>query len=240
MTEERAAEQRAALVLIPGLSCDRHVWQAQVSGLSGIADISIGDTLKDDSIALMASRVLEAAPARFALAGFSMGGYVAMEIWRRAPERVLRLALVDTNARGDTPEQADLRRAAIRTAQTRGFESVLRGSLRQLVAPECPEALFEEVVQMALRVGFGTYMDQQAAIIDRADSLETLATVTVPAMVMVGAADALTPPRLAEEMVQALPGATYEVIAGAGHMAPMEQPDAVNAAFRRWLISRAA
>lgn len=231
---------RQALVLVPGLSCDRRVWQAQVAGLADIADISIGDTLKDDSIAAMATRVLDAAPERFAIAGFSMGGYVAMEIWRRAPERVSRLALVDTNARADSEEQAALRRAAVATARARGFEHVLRGSLRQLVAPDCPEALFEEVVQMALRVGFGTYMDQQAAIIDRADSLETLGTVSVPAMVMVGAADALTPPRLAEEMVQAMPpafsGVVYEVIANAGHMAPMEQPNAVNAAFRRWLM----
>ncbi len=231
---------RQALVLVPGLSCDRRVWQAQVAGLADIADISIGDTLKDDSIAAMATRVLDAAPERFAIAGFSMGGYVAMEIWRRAPERVTRLALVDTNARADSEEQAALRRAAVATARSRGFEHVLRGSLRQLVAPDCPEALFEEVVQMALRVGFGTYMDQQAAIMDRADSLETLGTVSVPAMVMVGAADALTPPRLAEEMVQAMPpafsGVVYEVIANAGHMAPMEQPNAVNAAFRRWLM----
>jgi pimeloyl-ACP methyl ester carboxylesterase len=227
--------ERQALVLVPGLSCDRHVWQAQIAGLADIADVTVGDTLHDDSIPLMASRVLDAAPERFAIAGFSMGGYVAMEIWRRAPERVMRLALVDTNARADTEEQAALRRAAIATARSRGFEHVLRGSLRQLVAPDCPEALFEEVVQMALRVGFGSYMDQQAAIIDRADSLETLGTVTVPAMVMVGEADALTPPRLAEEMVRALPGTVYEVIADAGHMAPMEQPEAVNAAFRRWL-----
>ena len=228
--------EKQALVLVPGLSCDRHVWQAQIAGLSDIAEISVGDTLKDDSIALMASRVLDTAPDRFAIAGFSMGGYVAMEIWRRAPERVTRLALVDTNARADTEEQVALRRAAIATARARGFEHVLRGSLRQLVAPDCPEPLFEEVVQMALRVGFGTYMDQQAAIIDRADSLESLGTVTVPAMVMVGEADALTPPRLAEEMVRVLPGAVYEVVAGAGHMAPMEQPEAVNAAFRRWLM----
>lgn len=232
---------RQALVLVPGLSCDRHVWQAQIAGLADIAEVTVGDTLKDDSIALMASRVLDAAPERFAIAGFSMGGYVAMEIWRRAPERVTRLALVDTNARADSEEQAALRRAAIATARSRGFEAVLRGSLRQLVAPDCPEALFEEVVQMALRVGFGTYMDQQAAIIDRADSLETLGTVTVPAMVMVGEADALTPPRLAEEMVRALiqsaSGAVYEVIADAGHMAPMEQSEAVNAAFRRWLTA---
>ncbi len=227
--------ERQALVLVPGLSCDRHVWQAQIAGLADIADVTVGDTLHDDSIPLMASRVLDAAPERFAIAGFSMGGYVAMEIWRRAPERVMRLALVDTNARADTEEQAALRRAAIATARSRGFEHVLRGSLRQLVAPDCPEALFEEVVQMALRVGFGSYMDQQAAIIDRADSLETLGTVTVPAMIMVGEADALTPPRLAEEMVRALPGAVYEVIADAGHMAPMEQPETVNAAFRRWL-----
>lgn len=227
--------QTHALVLVPGLSCDRHVWQAQIAGLADIAEVTIGDTLKDDSIALMASRVLDAAPERFAIAGFSMGGYVAMEIWRRAPERVTRLALVDTNARADTEEQAALRRAAIATARARGFEAVLRGSLRQLVAPDCPEPLFEEVVEMALRVGFGTYMDQQAAIIDRADSLETLGTVTVPAMVMVGDRDALTPPYLAEEMAQALPAAIYEVIADAGHMAPMEQPEAVNAAFRRWL-----
>ncbi|EIZ78884.1 hydrolase, alpha [Novosphingobium sp. Rr 2-17] len=223
------------LILVPGLSCDAALWRAQVDGLADVAAITIADTLQDDSIAAMATRLLDAAPERFAIAGLSMGGYVAMEVCRRAPERVTRLALLDTNARADNAEQVALRRFAIRTARERGYETVIRGSVGQLVHPQADPAVVEAVVTMALRVGLDTYEAQQTAIIGRIDSLPALADVTMPALVLVGAEDLLTPPYYAEEMAEAIPGATLVKVPRCGHMATMEQPEAVNHALRGWL-----
>lgn len=227
--------ERQPLVLIPGLSCDARLWQAQLEGLDDVARAMVGDTLSDASIAAMAQRILADAPERFALAGFSMGGYVAMEITRRAPERVIRLALLDTTGDIDTPEMARVRRAAVTTAQSRGYEAVLRGSLNRLVHPETAQEIGEEVVAMALGVGLETYIDQQNAILGRADSRGELATLAVPALVLVGAQDRLTPPRYSQELAAIIPGARYAEIDKAGHMTPMEQPEAVNQALREWL-----
>ena len=229
--------ERQPLVLIPGLSCDARLWQAQVEGLDDVARAMVGDTLSDASIAAMAQRILADAPERFALAGFSMGGYVAMEISRRAPERVARLALLDTTGDIDTPEMARVRRAAVTTAQSRGYEAVLRGSLNRLVHPETANEIGEEVVAMALGVGLETYIDQQNAIVGRADSRGELASLDVPALVLVGAQDRLTPPRYSQELAEIIPGARYAEIQRAGHMTPMEQPEAVNQALREWLAA---
>lgn len=229
--------ERQPLVLVPGLSCDAELWRAQVTGLADLASITIADTMSDDSIAAMASRLLDVAPEKFALAGLSMGGYIAMEVCRRAPERVSRLALLDTSARADDRDQIALRYAAIRTARERGFETVLRGSLAQLVHPDAPAAVSESVVQMAMRVGLTRFEAQQSAIIGRTDSLPGLASVAVPALVLVGAEDRLTPPYLAEEMAAAIPEATLCKVPRCGHMATMEQPEAVNAALRNWLYT---
>lgn len=231
------ANARQPLLLIPGLSCDASLWQAQVEGLGDVAEAQVGDTLSDDSIAHMAERILLTAPQRFALAGFSMGGYVAMEIWRRAPGRVARLALLDTNGDADTPEMARVRRAAVSTARSRGYEAVLRGSLKRLVHDETPAPIAEAVIGMALSVGLETYEDQQKAIIGRPDSRPDLALVNVPALVLVGAEDRLTPPRYSQELAAIIPGAQYRPVERAGHMAPMEQPEAVNDALRAWLAA---
>lgn len=226
-----------ALILVPGLSCDVALWRAQVEGLADVAAITVADTLHDDTIAAMATRLLDAAPERFAIAGLSMGGYVAMEVCRRAPERVTRLALLDTNARADNAEQVALRRFAIRTARERGYETVIRGSMGQLVHPQADPAVVEAVVAMALRVGLDVYEAQQSAIMGRIDSLPGLAEVAVPALVVVGADDLLTPPHYAEEMAEAIPGATLVKVPRCGHMATMEQPEAVNLALRAWLAA---
>ncbi|EJL21142.1 alpha/beta fold hydrolase [Novosphingobium sp. AP12] len=225
------------LVLVPGLTCDAEVWRAQMEGLSGAATMTIADTLSDDSIAAMAQRLLDTAPELFALAGFSMGGYVAMAVAARAPERVTRLALLDTNAGADDAGRAAVRRAAVRTARERGFETVLRGSLGLLVHPDADPALGEAVVAMALRVGIDAFERQQAAIIGRPDALPGLAAIGVPALVLVGAQDRTTPPRYAEEIAAAIPGAVLRKIERCGHMVTMEQPEAVNAALREWLAS---
>lgn len=225
------------LVLVPGLTCDAEVWRAQVDALGDVAVTSVADTLSDDSIGAMAQRLLDGAPDRFALAGFSMGGYVAMEVAARAPERVSRLALLDTNAGADDAPRAAVRRAAVRTARERGFEKVLRGSLGLLIHPGAEPAIGEAVVAMALRVGIDAFERQQAAIIGRPDSLPGLAAITVPTLVLVGAEDRTTPPRYAEEIAAAVPGAVLRRIERCGHMVTMEQPGAVNAALREWLAA---
>lgn len=228
---------RQPLVLVPGLTCDAEVWRAQTAGLADVADMTVADTLDDDSIAAMAERLLDDAPDRFALAGFSMGGYVAMEVIARAPERVARLALLDTSADADAPGQAAVRRAAVRTAQERGFERVLRGSLSLLVHPEADPAIGDAVVAMALRVGIEAFERQQTAIITRADPRPGLPAIRVPTLVLVGAEDRTTPPRFAEAIAGAVPGAVLRTIARCGHMSTMEQPAAVNAALRGWLAA---
>ena len=229
--------RREPLILVPGLSCDDALWSAQRTDLADIADIRIADTLQDDSIAAMATRLLDNAPPRFAIAGLSMGGYVTMEVWRRAPQRVSRLALLDTSARADTADQIRLREAAIHTARERGFEKVLRGSLSQLVHDDASGAVFDAVVEMASRVGFETYVRQQQAIMNRIDSRADLTGVDVPALVLVGDTDRLTPPDLAMKMAQAIPGAVYREMPRCGHMASMERPAEVTTALREWLAA---
>lgn len=229
--------RRQPLVLIPGLTCDAEVWRTQVAGLSDVADMTVADTQEDDTIAAMTERLLDDAPDRFALAGFSMGGYVAMEVVRRAPERVTRLALLSTSATVDDDGQAAVRRAAVRTAQERGFERVLRGSLSLLVHPEADPVIGEAVVAMALRVGLRTFERQQAAIIGRPDPRPVLSGIAVPTLVLVGEEDRTTPPRYADAIVDAVPDAVLQQIAKCGHMSTMERPEAVNAALREWLAA---
>ncbi len=227
------------LILIPGLLCDRAVWQAQLDGLSGVADARVADVTRDDSMSAMAARVLAECPfERFALAGFSMGGYVAFELMRQAPGRVTRLALLDTSARPDTPERSRQRREFMTLAQReRGFAPVNRVMLPLMVhASRLDDApLIAEIRAMADRVGVAAYVRQQEAIIGRADSRPALAGIRVPTLVLCGREDALTPLEAHEEMAAGVPGALLEVIDTCGHMAPMERPEAVNSALSRWL-----
>ena len=225
------------LILLPGLGSDGALWADQVRDLTDIADPVVGDTLQDDTLPAMAQRILAAAPARFALAGLSMGGYLALEIMRQAPERVSRLALCDTSARADTPEQTAGREAAIDAAGKYDFAALARMSLNQLVAAGAPGPVRDAVVAMSVRVGVETYVRQQRAIMRRPDSRPILAGIVIPTLVMVGEYDALTPPALAQEIADAVPGATLRIVPGAGHLPPMEQPAPTTALLRDWLAS---
>ena len=226
---------KQGLVLIPGLYCDDALWEAQSAGLADRAEVRIADVTKDSSIAAMAERILASAPERFAVAGLSMGGYVALELWRQAPERVTRIALLDTNARSDSAKTAAARRGFIARARETSFEPIVRGALPVLMRPDTAPDIVERFVAMALRVGLEGYARQQEAIITRADSRADLPTITVPTLVLVGEEDRLTPPELSEEIAAAVPGAVLERIARCGHLSTMEQPEAVTAALKRWL-----
>lgn len=222
------------LVLLPGLICDERLWRDVMAGLP--VRSMVADLTQDDSIAAMAARTLAAAPARFALGGLSMGGYVALEIMRQAPERVTHLALFDTTARADTEERRETRRKGIEMIGQGKFVGVSRGLLGQLVAPHhLGTPLAEEVQAMSERVGGEVYIRQQQAIMGRIDSRPTLAQIKAPTLVGVGALDKMTPPDLAEEMAGAIPGAQLVVFPDAAHLPTMEDPQAVVAAMWAWL-----
>lgn len=225
-----------ALVFLPGLICDARLWRDVVSGLAERVAPMVADLTLDDSIPAMAARTLAAAPPRFALAGLSMGGYVALEIMRQAPERVTHLALLDTSARADDTERRDTRRKAMALVEDGKFIEVTRRLIGNLVVPEhVGGPIGEEVQAMSERVGPEVYRRQQQAIIERIDSRPFLKTIAVPTLVGVGEDDQLTPPELAAEMADAIPGAELVHFPDSAHLPTMENPDAVVEAMREWL-----
>jgi len=226
----------APLVLLPGLLCDARLWREQALALHDVADIQIADLTLDDSVAAMAARVLAAAPDRFALGGLSMGGYVAFEILRQAPERVTRLALFSTSAAPDSPQRAEQRRRAMAALSVGRFLGVTQQMMPQLLPPSrLNDPLAGEVKAMAGRVGGEAFLRQQQAILGRPDSRPDLAGVRVPTLVAVGDLDRLTPPAEAQAIHEGVAGSTLHVFADCGHLPAMERPDETTTLLRAWL-----
>lgn len=232
-----AATATEPLVLVPGLMCTADLFHAQILAFGRGREVMVADHTRHDTMAGIAGAVLEAAPPRFALAGLSMGGYVAFEILRRAPERVVRLALIDTSARADLPEQSARRRELIEIARTRGVRFVQKTLLPMLVAPRvlADAALVERLQAMADDTGMEGFARQQSAIMGRPDNRPLLGEIRCPTLVVVGSEDQLTPVKVAEEIRDGIAGARLEVIAGAGHLTPIEAPEEVTAVLQRWL-----
>ena len=227
-----------ALVLVPGLLCDERLWRHQVEGLADLAGrILVPDVTGGDSVAGMARSILEAAPERFSLAGLSMGGYVSLEIMRQAPDRVEALALLDTSARPDTPEQTEARLALIELAREGRFDEVWRALLPKIVHPDRtgdPD-IRSTVREMAHAAGPEGFERQERAIIGRPDSRGDLPAISCPTLVLCGRDDALTPPHLHEELASGIPGARLRQIENCGHLSTLERPEAVTSAMREWL-----
>lgn len=231
--------KKTPLVLLPGLLCDAALWRGQIDDLADIAAPWVADMTRDDSVSRMAARVLEAAPPRFALAGLSMGGYVAQEIMRQAPERVTRLALLDTSARPDSPEQTARRRGLIDLAEKGEFRGVTPRLLPVFLHPDRlnDKDLTAAVMAMAERVGKDAFLRQQRAIISRPDSRPSLAAIACPTLVLCGRQDQLTPLDLHEEIAAGIRGAQLVVIEECGHLSTMERPWEVSVALRQWLTA---
>jgi pimeloyl-ACP methyl ester carboxylesterase len=228
---------KTPLLLLPGLLCDAALWRAQLEDLADIAAPMVADLTQDDALDAMARRVLQGAPPRFALAGLSMGGYVAQAVLRLAPERVLRLALLDTSARADTPEQTQRRRDLIALAERGEFIGVSARLMPLFIHPDRlhDAALTEAISAMAARVGKDAFLRQQKAIMGRPDNRPNLGRIACPTLVLCGRDDALTPPAVSEEIAGLVPGARLEIVERCGHMTTMERPEAVSAALRQWL-----
>ncbi|RZJ01143.1 MAG: alpha/beta fold hydrolase [Brevundimonas sp.] len=227
------------IVLIPGLACTAEMFAHQTAALWPLGPVTVASTLQGQTIADMAASILSAAPPRFALGGISMGGYLCFEILRQAPERVSRLALLDTSARADTPEQIEARRALVARVERGELEAVLRQIAPNLLHPDHRDdaALIETQVRMGLAVGAEGFARQEAAISRRIDSRPHLTAIAVPTLVLVGDRDPLTPPIRAEEIANGVPGARLVVVPDCGHASTLEQPRAVSDALIDWLAA---
>lgn len=227
---------RLPLLLLPGLLNDAELWHAQIADLSDIADCIVGDQTRGETMQAVVEDVLAQAPARFALAGFSLGGFVAQAILRTAPERVLRLALIDTSIHADSPERAKQRqtqRASVRLpGKFHGFGDTLMRSY--IDASRLDDyALVQRVREMTARLGAEVFLRQSA--LDRVDGHDVLAGYRDPLLIVCGANDRITPLAISEEMHALVPHSNLVVLPDCGHLAPMEKPDEVSAAMRDWL-----
>jgi len=225
------------IVLVPGLLCSARLYAEQVPALWRFGPVTIADHTRDDSMTAIAQRILAAAPPRFALAGLSMGGYIAMEMTHQAPQRVAKLALLDTAARAETPEQTARRRTVIELAEAGRFAEV-----PDLLFPvfvhrnRHGDAALKDVVRvMAEETGAEAFLRQETAIIGRADARDRLAAISCPTLVLVGDGDELTPPHRSQEIAALIPGARLAVIPDCGHVSTLERPAAVTAALVEWM-----
>ena len=232
------------LILLPGLMCDHTVWDAQIAGLSDIADgVSMEWTMEHTSLTKMAEATLAAAPPKFALAGHSMGGRVAFEVYRLAPERITHFSVMDTGiaplAAGQpgVDEEAG-RRFLLNMAFKAGVRAMAHEWLKGMIPSyrQNDELLVEAIIQMFERKTPEQFLSQQEALLARPDARPVLAQVHCPTLILTGQDDAWSPPIRHEEIAAGIAGSVLELIPDAGHMTTMERPEAVTAAMRAWLL----
>jgi pimeloyl-ACP methyl ester carboxylesterase len=225
------------IVLVPGLNCTARVFAGQIPDLWRFGPVTIANHMQGDTIAAIASNILDDAPSRFALVGFSFGGYIAFEIMRQAANRVEKLALLDTSARAETAEQAQRRQERIAMAGSGRYKDYVDALFPMIVHPSRrdDEALLRIHHAMADEYGSAAFMRHSNAILKRADSRGDLASIGCPTLVLVGDSDELTPPDCAEEMAAVIPGARLVVVPECGHMSPIEKPEAVTKALVEWM-----
>ena len=226
-----------AMVLVPGLFATPRFYAEQLPSLWQAGSVQFATHTRDETMPDLARRILGDAPQRFALVGHSMGGYIAFEMLRQAPQRIERVAFLDTSARPDAPEQSERRRQLIEQAAQGRYADIADQLYPNLVhsARHADTELREIVRQMARDTGAAAFIRQERAIIARADSRPMLADIRCPALVLVGAQDALTPPERADEIAEGVAGSVRIVVPDCGHMCALEKPQAVSEALAQWL-----
>ena len=231
------------LLLVPGLMCDDAVWAPVLPALTPFAQCQVVDHGMADSLGTMAEQLLATAPPEFAIAGHSMGGRVALEVMRRAPERVTHLALLDTGykakaagAAGD--EETRKRHALLEIARTQGLRAMAQVWVQGMVAPHRlgDAALIEAIVAMLVRKSADVFAHQIQALLNRPDTLDVLAAVRIPTLVACGQEDSWSPPAQHHEIASFIPARPeVHTVAQAGHMATMEQADRCAQLLIDWL-----
>ena len=227
------------LVLLPGMMCDARLFEPQIVAVSGTRAVHVAPVGGHDTLAALADEVLAHAPPYFALAGLSMGGIVAMEIIARAPQRVERLALLDTNPLAEATHVATRREPQIEAVMAGRLAQVMREEMKPNYLAEGPRtaAILDLCMAMALDLGPEVFVNQSRALRERADYSASLRAVHVPTLVLCGRQDRLCPVKRHELMASLIPGSRLEIIENAGHLPTLEQPQATTAALVRWLAS---
>lgn len=230
---------RQHLVLIPGSLCDERVWHYQVEALGDVAEISIPSLHGHDSLVSIAEAVLETAPDRFALAGFSMGGRVALEMYRLAPESVTRLALIGSSVHPVAEGEAERRQPQITKAREEGMATLAAWWNPKIAHPSRrDDASFMGLLEsMACTFSPEDYENEVRALVSRPDSRDLLDRITVPSLILAGADDPLSTPDRNFAMAASIPGARLVIVEGAGHFPMLENPTAVTAALGDWLAA---
>lgn len=227
------------LVLLPGMMCDARLFGPQIAELSAETAVMVAPITRGDRIEEIASGLLDQLPRRFALAGLSMGGMVAMEILRRAPDRVTRIALMDTSPLAETPAAAAAREPQIVKARAGRMLEVMRDEMmpKYLAAGPYRGEVLELVMDMAEALGTETFIRQSKALQRRKDQQATLRKIKVPALVLCGAHDMLCPVKRHEFMAELIPNAVLRVMERSGHLPTLEQPDETTFAVREWMLA---
>jgi pimeloyl-ACP methyl ester carboxylesterase len=230
---------RPPLVLLSGLLCDETIWTDVAERLAAVASVSILYFDAEDSIEAMAQRVLEAAPEEFSLAGHSMGGRVALEVVRRAPRRVRRLALLNTGIHPRRDSEVASRGRLVELARRQGMSALAAEWLPPMMGASAPRRalVMPRLVSMVERRTVEGFAAQTQALLNRPDAAAVLPTIRVPTLLVSGVADTWSPLAQHQAMQDQLVHSSLTAIADAGHMAPIEQPDAVTAAMQSWLGS---
>ena len=228
---------REPLLFIPGMMCDARLFQPQIEHFSRSHNVMMACTTDGERIEEIASSILLDAPQKFALVGLSMGGIIAMEIVRRAPDRVTRLCLMDTNPLAETPQSAAAYEPMIVGIKAGRMMDVIRGFLKPEFLAPTPQrpAVLGLVRDMAESLGPEVFIRQIRALQRRRDQQAALRKAKMPALVVCGAHDGLTPVKRHEFMAELIPYAKLAVVEGAGHLPTLEAPEAVNALLSEWL-----
>jgi pimeloyl-ACP methyl ester carboxylesterase len=225
------------ILLVPGLVSSPRIYAPVVPALWRFGPVTVANHIRDDNMGAIARRILAEAPPRFALAGHSMGGYIAFEILRQAPDRVAKLALINTQARPDTSEATARRRGQMARAQAGEFHAILDELFAGFVHPSRrgDAALRQLVHDMGDDIGADAFVRQQTAVMGRPDSRPILAWIKCPTLVLTGDEDHTIPNSLSVEMADGIPGAKLTILASCGHLPQPEQPQATADALVEWL-----
>lgn len=225
------------LVLLPGMMCDARLFGPQIAAFGRSRAIHVPPLGGHDTMAALAAEVLTHAPPRFALAGLSMGGILAMEMMVQAPRRITRLALLDTNPRAELPEVQARRAPQIKAVQAGRLHEVMRDEMKPNYLAHGPgrQEVLDLCMEMALDLGPAAFINQSLALRDRPDQQDSLRAIRVPTLILCGREDRLCPVERHELMQALIPGAALTIVDGAGHLPVLEKPNETTAALARWL-----
>lgn len=224
-------------VMLPGMMCDARMFQHQIAAFSAQRSICVASLTERDTVDGLAKDVLASAPERFALLGLSMGGIVAMEVIRQAPERITRLALLDTNPRAELTEVAANRNPQMQSVREGNLRAVMRDEMKPNYLTDGPQKpkILELCMEMAEALGPDEFINQSLALQSRPDQQETLRNIKVPTLILCGEEDIPCPVERHQLMHTLIPHSTLEIIPNAGHLPVLEQPEATNNALEKWL-----